>query len=77
MFRQLENDLILKILAINTPNSEFGAVKYNDNLVFAGVKLKPGLFDKKFKWDNETYLNLVSVPLKNINSADSISALFC
>lgn len=66
----------IKNLVINTPNSEFGAVKYNDNLVFAGVKLKPGLFDKKFKWDNETYLNLVSIPLKNINSADSIVHYF-
>lgn len=66
----------IKNLAINTPNSEFGAVKYNDNLVFAGVKLKPGLFDKKFKWDNETYLNLVSIPLKNINSGDSIVHYF-
>ena len=62
----------IKNLAINTPNSEFGAVKYKDNLVFAGVKLKPGLFDKRYKWDNETYLNLVTIPLKNINSADSI-----
>ncbi|WP_433836614.1 OmpA family protein [Flavobacterium anhuiense] len=61
----------IKNLAINTPNSEFGAVKYKEDLVFAGVKLKPGLFDKKYKWDNETYLNLVSIPLKNINSADS------
>ncbi|MBZ4034461.1 OmpA family protein [Flavobacterium sp. 17A] len=66
----------IKNLAINTPNSEFGAVKYNDNLVFAGVKLKPGLFDKKYKWDNETYLNLVSIPLKNINSGDSIVNYF-
>ncbi|MFH6997183.1 OmpA family protein [Flavobacterium sp. FlaQc-57] len=66
----------IRNLAINTPNSEFGAVKYNDNLVFAGVKLKPGLFDKKFKWDNETYLNLVSIPLKNINSADSVVHYF-
>lgn len=66
----------IKNLPINTPNSEFGAVKYNDNLVFAGVKLKPGLFDKKFKWDNETYLNLVSIPLKNINSADSTAHYF-
>ncbi|KQB37685.1 OmpA family protein [Flavobacterium aquidurense] len=66
----------IKNLAINTPNSEFGAVKYNDNLVFAGVKLKPGLFDKKFKWDNETYLNLVEIPLKNINSADSTVQYF-
>lgn len=66
----------IKNLPINTPNSEFGAVKYKDNLVFAGVKLKPGIFDKKFKWDGETYLNLVTVPLKNINSADSITHYF-
>jgi len=66
----------IKNLAINTPNSEFGAVKYKEDLVFAGVKLKPGLFDKKYKWDNETYLNLVSIPLKNINSADSIVHYF-
>ncbi|QLC65586.1 OmpA family protein [Flavobacterium sp. LPB0248] len=66
----------IKNLAINTPNSEFGAVKYKEDLVFAGVKLKPGLFDKKYKWDNETYLNLVSVPFKNINSADSIVHYF-
>jgi len=66
----------LKNLAVNTPNSEFGAVKYNDNLVFAGVKLKPGLLDKKFKWDNETYLNLVTIPLKNSNSVDSIVHYF-
>ncbi|MBE8723665.1 flagellar motor protein MotB [Flavobacterium sp. KB82] len=66
----------IKNLALNTPNSEFGAVKYKENLVFAAVKLKPGLFDKKFKWDNETYLNLVTLPLKNINSPDSIVHYF-
>ncbi|MCR4030468.1 MULTISPECIES: OmpA family protein [Flavobacterium] len=66
----------IKNLAINTPNSEFGAVKYNDKLVFAGVKLKTNLFDKKYKWDNKTYLNLVAIPLKNINSADSIVHYF-
>ena len=66
----------IKNVAINTPNSEFGAVTYKQDLVFAGVKLKPGLFDKKYKWDNETYLNLVTIPLKNINSADSIVHYF-
>ncbi|WP_394773546.1 OmpA family protein [Flavobacterium sp.] len=66
----------IKNLAINTPNSEFGAVEYKDSLVFAGVKLKPGLFDKKYKWDNETYLNFVEIPLKNINSADSTGHYF-
>ncbi|PXY43515.1 OmpA family protein [Flavobacterium hydrophilum] len=70
------NRFEIKNLAINTPNSEFGAVKYNDSLVFAGVKLKPGLFDKKYKWDNATYLNLVAVPIKNINSPDQITRYF-
>jgi outer membrane protein OmpA-like peptidoglycan-associated protein len=70
------NRFDIKNLAINTPNSEFGAVKYKDNLVFAGVKLKPGLFDKKYKWDNETYLNLVEVPVENSNSAETIVTYF-
>jgi hypothetical protein len=51
-FHELENvsaignRFDIKNLAINTPNSEFGAVKYKGNLVFAGVKLKPGLLIK-------------------------------
>lgn len=70
------NRFDIKNLAINTPNSEFGAVKYKGNLVFASVKLKPGLFDKKFKWDNETYLNLVTVPLTEINATESNISYF-
>lgn len=63
-------------LALNTPNSEFGGVVFNDNLVFAAVKKKPNLFDKTYKWNNEGYLNLVSIPLKNINAKDSIVTYF-
>ena len=70
------NRFEIKNLAINTPKSEFGAVKHNDSLIFAAVKLKPGLFDKKFKWDNQTYLNLVAIPIKNSNSGDSIVHYF-
>lgn len=66
----------IKNLGINTENSEFGAVKHNDSLIFASVKKKPGLFDKVYKWDNETYLNLVSVAMKNVNAADSIRYYF-
>jgi outer membrane protein OmpA-like peptidoglycan-associated protein/tetratricopeptide (TPR) repeat protein len=66
----------VKNLAINTPNSEFGAVVLGDNLVFAAVKKKPNLFDKTYKWNNETYLNLVTIPVKNINSNDSIVSYF-
>jgi len=63
-------------LAINTVNSEFGAVVFNDNLVFAAVKKKPNLFDKTYKWNNESYLNLVSIPLKKMKANDSIVNYF-
>jgi outer membrane protein OmpA-like peptidoglycan-associated protein/tetratricopeptide (TPR) repeat protein len=63
-------------LALNTQNSEFGGVVFNDNLVFAAVKKKPNLFDKTYKWNNEGYLNLVSIPLKNTNATDSIVNYF-
>ena len=63
-------------LALNTPNSEFGGVVQGDNFIFAAVKKKPNLFDKTYKWNNEGYLNLVSIPLKNINTKDSIVSYF-
>nr|WP_315252046.1 OmpA family protein [uncultured Flavobacterium sp.] len=63
-------------LELNTPNSEFGGVVFGDNLVFAAVKKKPNLFDKTYKWNNEGYLNLVSIPLKNTNAKDSIVNYF-
>ena len=64
----------IRNLALNTGNSEFGGVVLGDNLVFAAVKKKPNLFDKTYKWNNESYLNLVMVPLKNVN--DSLVTYF-
>jgi len=66
----------IKNLAINSANSEFGGVVYNEKLVFAAVKKNPNLFDKTYRWNNEGYLNLVSIPLKNINAKDSIVTYF-
>lgn len=63
-------------LALNTLNSEFGGVVFGDNLIFAAVKKKSNLFDKTYKWNNEGYLNLVSIPLKNVNAKDSIVNYF-
>lgn len=62
----------IKNLPINTPNSEFGAVKQGQNLIFSGVKTKTGIFDKVYKWNNESYLDLMTVSLKSINNNDSI-----
>jgi outer membrane protein OmpA-like peptidoglycan-associated protein len=66
----------IRNLALNTEKSEFGGVLLDDNLIFAAVKKKPNLFDKTYKWNNETYLNLVSIPLKNANEKDSIVTYF-
>ena len=66
------NRFEIKNLALNTVNSEFGAVKEGENLIFSGVKKKSAMFDKKYKWNNEGYLDLVTIPLKNVDSADSI-----
>ncbi|PKB18683.1 OmpA family protein [Flavobacterium sp. 5] len=63
-------------LEVNTVNSEFGGVVLGDNLVFAAVKKKPNLFDKTYRWNNEGYLNLVTIPLKNVNAKDSIVTYF-
>jgi outer membrane protein OmpA-like peptidoglycan-associated protein/tetratricopeptide (TPR) repeat protein len=66
----------IKNLAINTANSEFGAVQQGQNLVFSGVKKKTGLFDKIYKWNNEQYLDLVSIPLENVKSSDTVVNYF-
>ncbi|APA00814.1 OmpA family protein [Flavobacterium commune] len=67
----LGNRFDIKNMPINTSNSEFGAVKYGDKLVFSAVIRKPYTFEKVYKWNNESYLDLMSVSLKN-PKADSI-----
>jgi outer membrane protein OmpA-like peptidoglycan-associated protein/tetratricopeptide (TPR) repeat protein len=66
----------IKNLAINTANSEFGAVKKGLNIVFSGIKKKEGLFDKKYKWNNEPYLDLLTVGIENSNSSGSMVNYF-
>nr|WP_315175957.1 OmpA family protein [uncultured Flavobacterium sp.] len=70
------NRFVIQNLALNTINSEFGGVIWNDNLVFAAVKLKPNFFDKRYKWNNESYLNLMRIPLDQINSKDTLVNYF-
>lgn len=61
----LGNRYDIKNMSVNTPNSEFGAVQYNQKLVFSAVKIKPYTFEKMYKWNNESYLDLMAVSLKN------------
>ena len=66
----------IKNLKINTPNTEFGGFVTNDTFVFAAVKSKTGMFDKRFKWNGESYLDLMAVPLRNVNAVDSLATGF-
>jgi outer membrane protein OmpA-like peptidoglycan-associated protein len=66
------NRFEIKNLDLNTANSEFGALENGEKLIFATTKRRPSIFDKIYQWNNETYLNLASVSLKNINAKDSI-----
>ncbi len=50
-------------LPLNTRFSEFGAFPDGDTLVFSGVGRTFGLLDKKYKWNDERYLDLLSIPI--------------
>ncbi|AWI25471.1 OmpA family protein [Flavobacterium pallidum] len=47
-------------LKINTKNSEFGAIKSGDKIVFAAIVNDAAA--KKYKWNGEQYLDLFSIP---------------
>lgn len=59
-------------LNINTENSEFGAIRYGDKLIFSASKKGDNFLDKVYKWDNQHYLDLYEVPIGNIHSGDSV-----
>lgn len=70
------NRFEIKNLAFNTPKSEFGAVQLGDKLVFSAVRQNAPLFGKTYKWNNESYLNLVTIPVKYQNLTDSTTRFF-
>ncbi|UOB16359.1 OmpA family protein [Abyssalbus ytuae] len=71
--RAIENRYTIANLGINTENSEFGAVKFRDKLVFSATKKETTLLDKLYKWDNQYYLDLYEAPLENLYSNDSVA----
>lgn len=65
------NRFDIKNFPFNTRFSEFGAVKYGNNIVYSGID--NGLLSKKYKWNNENYLDLIKIA---DNSKDSIGISF-
>ena len=69
------NRFEIENLLINTNFSEFGAVRYKNNLVYSGIA-KAGVFDKVYKWNNEFYLDLLSVSLDSLDKKDIVAGSF-
>lgn len=62
----------LENLAINTKNSDFGAIKYGERLVYSS----PTKEKKNYRWNAENYLDFYTIPIFNAKSGDSISEDF-
>lgn len=62
----------IKNLEINTKNSDFGAVKYGERLVYSS----PTKEKKTYRWNAENYLDLYTIPIFNAKNGDSISEDF-
>lgn len=57
-------------LDINTPTSEFGAVKVDSMLVYSATRKHTG---KTFRWNNQKYLDIYVHPFDGLNMGDSLS----
>jgi len=64
-------------LALNTADSEFGAMKVDSNVVYAAAKkTKIPLKAKKYRWNNQNYLDMYTHPMNQLAMGDSISKDF-
>lgn len=68
----LGNRFEIKNLAINTQYSDFGAIKRGTDLIYASPKKD----SKVYKWNNENYLDLFSIPIESLKKGDSIAIDF-
>ena len=71
------NRFTLNPLALNTELSEFGAAQIDSNIVYSAAKKKElPLVNKKYRWNNQGYLDLYQHPISKLHLGDSISTSF-
>lgn len=68
----LGNRFELKNLPINTENSDFGAAQFGNKLIYAS----PTQTSKKYKWNNENYLDLQAVSVLDFSKSEAIAQAF-
>jgi len=63
-------------VAINTPYSDFGGFLYNNTFYFSSSALKNKRKSKKYKWNNQPYLNLYTATLADtVLNRDTINTV--
>lgn len=71
--RAIGDRFAIENLALNTANSEFGAAKVDSNLVFSASRKHHKVLPKRYRWNNQNYLDLYSHPIDRITLGDSLS----
>ncbi|MEO0528078.1 MAG: flagellar motor protein MotB, partial [Bacteroidota bacterium] len=66
----------LENLGMNTETSEFGAIQIDSNLVFTATRKNTSSSGKLYRWNNQKYLDIYSLPMDKIRSADGESVNF-
>ena len=71
--KAIGNRYQIKNLAINTENSEFGAVKKDNKIVFSATKKGKRFFEKSYSWNRTPYLDIYEASIDKIHLGDSFS----
>lgn len=58
----------IKNMAINTKNSDFGAIKNGERIIYSS----PSKEKKTYRWNSENYLDLYTIPAFNAKAGDTI-----
>lgn len=74
--RAIGDRFTIENLNINTEKSEFGAIRIDSNLVFTAAKKNATSLDKLYRWNNQKYLDIYTLPIDKMQLGDSVGISF-
>ncbi|MGB5819252.1 MAG: OmpA family protein [Saonia sp.] len=74
--KAIGNRFKIENLNINTDKSEFGAIAIDSNLVFSAAKKDASSLGKLYRWNNQSYLDIYTVPVDQIQLGGSAITSF-
>ncbi|NVN18043.1 OmpA family protein [Muricauda sp. HICW] len=64
---------IIQNLPLNTPGSEFAAIQIDSNLIYTAASKRNTSLKKRYRWNNQNYLDIYAHPIVKINQHDAFS----